>query len=231
MRERSSVRRAEALAVEGVRCEASPMADAAPTRLSVVVSASAEVQAPYEIARFAVTLSGVEATGAKATQSIRGPTDHALRYVDGLVATGRAAQKVVSTSVDPHWVYENNVNRHKGYRATTLIRFASTDVSHARAIQEALTELPQSQVASISYGFRDPEAVRERALEQAWEAVLRRWHHQARVMGADASAFRVETWSVDYVDRAVATKSAAPVDDQPGMASLRVSLSVHFTRT
>lgn len=205
------------------------MPDLAPTR-PVVVSASAEVQAPYEIARFAVVLSGVETTGAKATQSIRGPTEHALRFVDGLVATGRASQKVVASSVDPHWVYENNTPRHKGYRASTSIRFASTDVAHAREIQEALTELPQSQVASITYGFRDPESVRERALEQAWQAVLRRWSHQARVMGADAAAFRVETWSVDYVDRAAAAKSAAPVDDQPGMASLRVTLTVHFVR-
>jgi transcriptional regulator with PAS, ATPase and Fis domain len=59
---------------------------------------------------------------------------------------------------------------------------------------------------------------------------LKGYGHQARVMGADAAAFRVETWSVDYVDRAAAAKSAAPVDDQPGMASLRVTLTVHFVR-
>jgi len=198
----------------------------------VLVSASGEVHAPYELARFGVTISDVAATGAKAKTSIKAAVDAATGYVDRLISAGRARRKVVSLSVDPHYVFEQSVNRLRGYRASASVRFESSDVAHVLEIQEALTELQQSHVASVSYGFQDPESLRELALEQAWAAVLRRWAHQARVLGVDPAHFRVGSWAVDYAERAPTMKVSAPAGEEaPGIAAVRVSLTAYFVRS
>lgn len=200
-----------------------------PNSHGIEVRGAGTVCAPYEIARFSITVSETAKTGLLAKDKIRKTVEAVTTFVDNLIQTGSAQNKVVKLTVDPHYEADARHVRHlAGYRASWSVKFETLQVSEVMKIQDLLTEFPQSEVASVTYGFLDPESLREEALERAWDAVKRRWEFQRKVLGITGN-LSVLSWDVDYSEQAPMSKMAAPIGDtEPGLATVTVSLAVLY---
>jgi uncharacterized protein YggE len=198
---------------------------------SINVQATGTVVAPYDLVGFSITVSGAEKTGPEAKAQIEETSKSVIEYVNGLIKEGLAERKVVSLTIDPNMVYENHRNVHSGYKANMKVTFWTGVPNRALEIQERLTEFPQSKVESLTFAFRDPEALREQALKNAWEAVQRRWKFQTETLGAsglvNGQRAKLVSWNVDYDEFQRLSKVSAPSSDgeEGGSAKITVTLN------
>ena len=197
----------------------------------IEVSASGVAHAPYELAFFCITVSHVAESGGKAKAGMKKTLDSLIDGIEALIQSGRVRNKVMALRVDPHEEFDrvSGRNANKGYKASCKVTFETPRVEMVGQIQDALTEYPQSRVASVEYGFESIEQLRVLALEKAWENVQKRWHSQIRTLGLDASDYKIHSWRANYNEHQRISKVSAPEGDtDPGVAAVGVSLDVYY---
>lgn len=196
------------------------------------VSAAGVVHAPYDIASFCITVSNVAESGAKAKAGMKKTLDGVIAGIDALIRADRARNKVMALRVDPFEQYDrvSGNSAFKGYKASCKITFETRNVEAVGEIQDALTEHPQSHVASVEYGFEDIEGLRQKALASAWENVRKRWFNQLTTLDLRGTDYRIHSWKANYNEHQRISKVAAPEGNtNPGIAAVGVTLDVYYT--
>lgn len=195
---------------------------------NVSVSATGAVIAPYDLVGFTITVSDTAETGPKARAKIKETSAEVLEFVDSLIRENRAEKKVVALTIDPEWTYTGNKKVPAGYSANMKVTFWTAMPETALQIQERLTEFPQSRVESLSFAFRDPEALREKALQMAWTAAKRRWKFQTDTLVPTGlfhgKQLALVSWNADYDEFQRISKVAAPSEGEAGSATISVTL-------
>ena len=179
---------------------------------ATTVAAQGIAETAYDHAGFGLSLSGLSTSPTAAKRILAEAITELNTTLDGLKSNlsfeyvKNSVQ--TSSSVQPHYEWENNTQKFRGYQVYYGMYFEIDNLDLVSKVYDALTSLVsvgddvKVSVNSPTFSItpRTRERLNKKALKKAWEKVEERFETECDVLGLDPTAFEVATWEVSYSD-------------------------------